>query len=368
MNQPPLPRFFRYAIPAGISLGLLWGLRTYIYFWNFQELEYFKWERHLWIHVVNYTTWALLLPLVYRSVVRIHFHQPPLQRMWLPLLLAGLVLSVLHEMISNLIFFPSLHLFGKEELGRHTLEHISRVLPTAVITRMVEFGIIYAILVAVEYQRRLRDKQIEMAQLESQLAGAQLNALRLQLQPHFLFNTLNTISSLMEFDVKAAQRVVSRLGSLLRKVLDKDKRNLTELREELAFIRNYLDIEQVRFQDRLRIEYQVEGEALKAAVPSLILQPLVENAVKHGFANRTDEGVIQVSARCENGRILLSVSDDGYSAQQSARPPEAGGIGLRNVRERLELIYKDDHQFRVQKGETRGFTVSIDIPYQKFPA
>ena len=367
MSPRKLPIPYFYAILASIALGSLVGLRNYLFMMYYNEADKFTWDRGWFIHVVNYLTWALILPLVYYVVDRIQARPSSNNGiLFLRILLGGTLLALLHELISNLLYFPTIHFLGIKEMTFETVRHMIGVLPAAVITRLIEFGILFAVITAVELRRKYRNKQLELAQLEGQLSSAQLNALRLQLQPHFLFNTLNTISSLMEFDKKRAQKVVSQLGNLLRFVLDQDKRNQAPLREELDFIKNYLNIEQARFPDRLSIDYQIDREALEAQIPTLLLQPLVENAVKHGFANRTDAGRIElICKRIEGDQIMIIVRDDGKG---SSRPPEellSSGIGLKNVRERLKLMYRENFTFNVRSKKGQGFEATIIIPFQR---
>lgn len=362
----PIPYF--YAILASIALGSLVGLRNYLMFMvYYDKMEAFRWDRGWFIHVVNYLTWALILPFVYYVFNRIQEHPSANNGIiFLRILLGGTLLALLHESISNFLFYPPLHFLGVEKITMKTVRHVISVLPAAIITRLIEFGIIFAVITAIELRRKYRDKQLELAQLEGQLSSAQLNALRLQLQPHFLFNTLNTISSLMEFDKKRAQKVVSQLGNLLRFVLSQDKHNLAPLREEIEFIRNYLNIEEARFPDRLTIEYKIDEQALEAQVPTLILQPLVENAVKHGFANRTGPGKITLACqKIDGGQVMVTVKDDGRGSSRPVEELAASGIGLKNVRERLKLTYRENYIFSVQSREGQGFEATIIIPFQR---
>ncbi|MCB0571533.1 MAG: histidine kinase [Phaeodactylibacter sp.] len=367
MSLRKLPIPYIYVILASLALGSLVGLRNYLYMMYYNEQDKFSWDRGWFIYVVNYLTWALLFPLVHLAVSRIQSRPAQSNLMLVSRIIGtGILLSLLHELISNMLFFPTLHLLGTREMTIETVRHMVGVLPAAVITRLIEFGIIYAILTAIELRRKYRTKQLELVQLEGQLSSAQLNALRLQLQPHFLFNTLNTISSLMEFDKKGAQKIVSQLGNLLRALLDQDQRNLVPLREELEFIKSYLNIEQVRFQDRLRIDYHIDGSILDALAPSLILQPLVENAIKHGFSNRTDEGHITTSCQKDGEHhICLCVRDDGKGNPRSEEALLKSGIGLKNIKDRLQLIYQDDYQFQVRTAAGEGFEAIIRIPYQR---
>jgi len=366
MNKRKLPIPYIYAILIGLGLGLLWGLRDYLFMVYLKEGYRFN-NMRLILHVANYTTWGLLFPLIYR-MVKWASQNPKASSnvlMVARILLAGLFLSLVHEVISNILFFGPSHLLGYEKISIETLWHILGALPAAIITRMVEFGIVYIIFTALDYQRKLRNKQIELAQMESQLSGAQLNALRLQLQPHFLFNTLNAISSLMDIDKKRAQKIISQLGSLLRFVLDQNKKQQVPLRDELDFIKNYLNIEQVRFLDRLSITYDIAPETLDALVPSLLLQPLVENAIKHGFSNQTGKGHIRVESFRHNGSFRITVSDDGNGSGINTTQLYTNGIGLKNVHERLDLIYGGAAEMNIKTATGEGFTVEIDLPYQR---
>ncbi|TXB63609.1 sensor histidine kinase [Phaeodactylibacter luteus] len=361
IRHQPIP--YGYAILSGIGLGLLFSLRDYLFIHYLRENYTFEWPR-LWLHLANYVTWGLIFPLVNHLIYRVQNQE---SRLWLParILFVGLGLSVLHEAISNVMFFGGLHLGGKEQISADTLRHIIKALPAALVSRMIEFGILYLIYSAFAFQRKLRNQRVAMAQMETQLTGAQLSALRLQLQPHFLFNTLNTISSLMEFDKKQAQQMVSRLGHLLRSVLDQNKTNRIPLREELEFSRNYLSIEQIRFQDRLKVVVQAPTDVLDAQVPSLILQPLVENAIKHGFANQSGDGQITVQCRLlEDGKVEVKVSDDGQGSSRPAKELLNSGIGLQNVRDRLELIYKSAASLSIDTAKGDGFTATVVLPYQ----
>jgi len=232
MNKRKLPIPHIYAILVGLGLGLLWGLRDYLFLVYLKEGYRFS-NMRLILHIANYTTWGLLFPLVY-STIRwaARDSKAGMAIMAMRIFVAGLFLSLIHEVVSNILFFVPCHLLGYEKISVETFWHILGALPAAIITRLVEFGIVYTIFTALDYQRKFRDKQIELAQMESQLSGAQLNALRLQLQPHFLFNTLNAISSLMDFDKKRAQKITSQLGSLLRFVLDQNKKQYVPLRDE----------------------------------------------------------------------------------------------------------------------------------------
>jgi sensor histidine kinase YesM len=214
---------------------------------------------------------------------------------------------------------------------------------------------------ALDYYRKYREREVRASQLEAQLARAQLDALRMQLQPHFLFNTLNTISVLMAEDVALANRLLLRLSDLLRLALRNNESHEVSLREELEFLRNYLEIEQTRFQDRLTVTFKVEEDAVDAQVPNLILQPLVENAIRHAVAAKATSSLVEISAARRNGEVQLQVRDDGPGISSDA--VAANGIGLRNTRERLEKLYGPFHSFQLTPAQGGGLQVTITIPF-----
>ncbi len=205
--------------------------------------------------------------------------------------------------------------------------------------------------------RKYKAREIEAARLETRFAEAQNLALRMQLQPHFLFNTLNSISALVHTNPDGADEMISRLGDFLRTTLDAPQEQMVSLRRELAFIQDYLAIEQIRFQERLRVEVQFPAELMDLRVPSFILQPLVENALKHGLANRPQGGTLRLRARKEPGGLVLEIQDDGEGFV-----PGREGVGLANVRSQLGLLYKGRQQFDILGSLGHGTLVVLRLP------
>lgn len=358
----PIPYWL--GIVLALILAGLFTLKAYLRLKYFNELEYFKLGRSLGIYTVNYLTWSLLLPLLNYLFERFPIQASSWKTKGKALALS-LVICFFHEIVSSWMFAIPSNWFGYYPLGENNWEYIVKGLRIAVPDRFLEYWIIYAILTAMQMQRKFRNKELELTKVENQLSNARLNALRLQLQPHFLFNTLNTISSLMEINVNAAQKVVSRLGGLLRFVLDRDQRNFIPLREELEFVRNYLDIEQTRFHDRLSIAYDIDETTQEIQVPHLILQPLVENAIKHGFSRRSDEGKIEVVTRRLGDKVELLIRDDGCGSDLKHEDLLQQGIGLSNVKKRLELLYGEAAELRISTKPGSGFAVYILIPTEK---
>jgi signal transduction histidine kinase len=220
---------------------------------------------------------------------------------------------------------------------------------------------------ALVYYRRYREREMRAAHLEGQLTRAQLDVLKMQLHPHFLFNTLNAISALMHRDVKAADRMLARLGDLLRLSLEMAGTQEVTLRDELEFLEPYLEIEQTRFGDRLAVEWTIEPETLDALVPHLILQPLVENSIRHGIAPRSAPGRIEISAHRSNGSLQLEVRDNGRGLDLGDQTRKSTGVGLSNTRARLAQLYNGSHRFEVAGAPAGGVVVAMEIPFRSAP-
>ncbi len=211
------------------------------------------------------------------------------------------------------------------------------------------------------YYCQARDREVRTRVLEVQLAQTEMQLLKSQLQPHFLFNTLNAISALIYKDVDMADHMLARLGDLLRLSLDNADQEEVPLRQELAFTRAYLEIEQVRFSDRLRVEWHVEKGLEQAIVPYLILQPLVENAIKHGIRPHKGRGRIQITARRHQRWLQLQVSDNGPGLPAGANAV-CEHVGLSNTRARLRQLYDDQHRIELGNGALGGLSVTIEVP------
>jgi two-component system LytT family sensor kinase len=231
------------------------------------------------------------------------------------------------------------------------------------------FGVaVYLAVVGIEHAIRYfveaRERETQVARLSEQLTGARLTALQAQLNPHFLFNSLNTVAVLVRDDDRpAATRVIERLSDVLRRTLSRTRANEVTLGDELELVRQYLDVEQARFSDRLRPELDVDPSTLSAAVPSFVLQHLVENAVRHGIARRTKAGRLVVTARRDGDMLELSVTDDGAGLGTSFEEPE--GHGLANTRERLGTLYGHSASMVVTAAPTVGTVARLRIPYRE---
>jgi len=221
---------------------------------------------------------------------------------------------------------------------------------------------------AITYFVRLQERERREAELEARLTTARLQALRMQLHPHFLFNTLNSIAALVYVNPRAADEMLGDLGGLLRRSLDSMEEHEVPLAREIEFVDAYVGIEQKRFGDRLRVERSVPPELLDVLVPALLLQPLVENAIRHGIEPRRGPGVISIEVRQVDSHLHLRVRDDGrgVSGADSAEASRRG-IGLANTQARLKGLYGGDQSFSLGKALPQGCQVDIRIPLRRFP-
>jgi two-component system, LytTR family, sensor kinase len=215
---------------------------------------------------------------------------------------------------------------------------------------------------ALSYYFKYQERELRAAELEKRLAQARLQALQMQLNPHFLFNTLHAISSLMHKDVEAADRMLTRLSDLLRYALSSTDAHEVSLEKELEFLRGYLEIEQIRFGDRLRVRMEIDPAALRARVPNLLLQPLVENAIRHGIEPNARTGIVELKARQSEGALELIIQDNGRGLEKTW--PSGFGVGLSNTRARLEQLYGDAQKLELLTTEGGGLTVKIRVPWR----
>lgn len=306
--------------------------------------------------------WAPVTPLILRLGLR-----PPLERAWtarrlLPQAGVALALSLLHSLLVSSLyvwFYPA-----------RTPSTLAQVFPGYLHTRLLFDLLIYAAILsvgyAVEYHDRFRARALEASRLEAELAQSELHALRMQLQPHFLFNTLNTISILTETDPRTARTMLGQLGDLLRATLEHAGAQEVRLGQEVEFLRSYLAIERTRFSDRLRVQLDLDPATLPAWVPNLVLQPLVENAIRYAIAPRAAAGSLTVGSTQVDGRLELRVEDDGPGFGRSTVPSGAG-VGISNTRARLERLYGPRASVSTEDRPGGGSVVTISLPFHTGP-
>lgn len=364
LKRLPVP--FSYVLLTGMALGLVIGFKTLIPHLYWDELSKYYWERQALPHIINYLFWPLLVPFVYLVFNHFRIGRNATWGERIAVVAFSFIIPLAHESITTLIYFSFLEAFDYYEVTAETWEIVIGAFPSVYIGRVVEFWIVYGLFAAFDFYKKYKEKQSELDRIEAQLNRAKLAVLKMQLQPHFLFNALNSISSLMETDVKKGQQVVMRLGDLLRGILEQDERIFTSLKEEMAQVKNYLDIELIRFQDRLSVQYSISPETETASIPALLIQPLVENAIKHGFSGKSGTGTVEVAAAREGDRLILEVNDNGKGTAREQKDLLKKGIGLSNVQKRLKELYHEDHELVIRSAENKGFDLKIDIPYTEY--
>lgn len=207
--------------------------------------------------------------------------------------------------------------------------------------------------------------QLKTAQLESKLTEAHLQSLKMQIRPHFLFNTLNTINGLMDKNIEEAKRTLNLLSELLRTSLQMTNVQEIQLKEEVEFIKKYVEIQKIRFKDKLGVKYEISEDTLDAAVPILLLQPITENAVTHGIEKIDGQGFIKIVSKTSNNRLVLEVHDNGDFKKNLDEIKNSGGLGLKNTIERLNELYSDKYSIDFKNSEYGGLSVFINIPFKK---
>jgi signal transduction histidine kinase len=342
------------------SWFVLWALMCV------QSLVYFR-ENHLPVPWTRFASWFLEVAGLWGLA-----SPPCLYYIWKrPLTRSDWRMSLLHQLLGWIVI-PAL-LVGPLQLARFALSEAIAAPELYSPLTALSFSRLYlnvflayldVILAghAIYYARDARSRQVQATALEARLAMAQLDVLRMQLHPHFLFNTLNTISALMHRDLAAADRMLALLGDLLRDSFEKISAQEVSLKQELGFLEKYLEIEKTRFRDRLTVETEVDPEVLDAEVPNLVLQPLVENAIRHGIARRREAGHIRLRAWRDGDRLELRVRDNGPGLPSEGEL--RGGVGLSNTRTRLRQLYGGAHRFELVCPEKGGLEVVLSIPFK----
>jgi LytS/YehU family sensor histidine kinase len=244
-------------------------------------------------------------------------------------------------------------------------EIADRVMREAGLWQFLTGLFLYSLVAGISYllrsQRALRERSTAAALAEASAARAQLQAVHNQLQPHFLFNALHAVTSIVREDPIAAERALEQLGDLLRYALDHGRQDLVPLSAEMSFARDYLALEQLRLGDRLSIDMNVADNALQTMVPPFLIQPLVENAVRHGIASSACAGIVRIDALRNNGRLEISIADNGAGADTTTMT-RAGGLGLEGVRRQLDARYNGTASVKIDSAPDRGFTVHLSLP------
>ena len=348
-------------IAVWVVLGLIWVapiyLETHLEDMGHSPVRMFSWGVLMWL------VWAPLTPAMVWLARRYSLIDGAWKSSLLVHLPAFLLISIIHSAAATAI---TLSMRPFDEMGSRPEffwpRFLSRI-PGSFGSDLLIYAGVIGICYAFDYYRKYREREFVATRLEAQLAQAQLDSLRMQLHPHFLFNTLNSIVGLVRDNKNhAAVNMLVGLSDLLRHTLDYSQRHEVELREELNFIKLYLSIQEIRFSDRLQIEFNIDPATTKALVPNLILQPLTENALRHGFSRSADSGIVGISSAAENGNLRLTVYDNGAGLPDDWQLNGSTGIGLANTSARLQQLYDDNYQFDIRNRDGGGVEVVIVMP------
>ena len=332
---------------------------------NYMDLTVRQGEEVTFWRIARWTTvwwlgWVLLTPLVYEWARRFPLTRTDWVRPLL-MLLAGCALFFVLDVAYQVawMYTPTFNMIHPD-LADAVEFHTITSLYLNIFIYWCIVGTAHALRIYQETQRRA----LRAAQLESELANARLDALKMQLHPHFLFNTLHGISTLMYRDVATADRMITRLSQLLRRTLDRADVHEVPLREEIDFLEEYLAIEQLRFGDQLQVHFDIEEGLGDVLVPSFVFQPLVENAIKHGIVPHGNAGTIRVGAQSEDGRLRLYVADDGPGMNAGGEAVSVG-VGLSNLHDRLSRLYGEAYALDLQDADPQGLIALVTLPLRR---
>jgi two-component system LytT family sensor kinase len=313
------------------------------------------------IEIIYWNVWAAYTPLVIGLAKRFPLAGPRLVPHIAIHSVAALVMAPLASVTEYLLSSGFLRLLSRftDSVSPRDLPTFTDSLLSMGVTGLLTYWFVVGLYQAFHFYQAAMERQTRAAQLQTQLSQAELENLKSQLHPHFLFNSLHTIGILMQEDVEAASHLLVSLGDLLRMALERRDNEIT-LRSELEFVDKYLEIEQTRFHDRLKVFTDVPPDLLGIYVPSLALQPLVENAIKHGISVDSTAGRLEIAAQRHNGTVRLRVRDDGPGPAPGSRP--RFGVGLTNVQSRLKQLYGDEASLALTSAGGRGCEAVITIP------
>ena len=356
--------------PAGVVVGVVSGSFSYwVQRWINPKIVHSPLGQYGWVlayNVLSWTTWFALLPLALWMGRRVRITRERLAAALTIHALAAAIVAALHCLAAATIRYGLIHVSGFEPSNPIYLQWLTNFKQTLLFNfewEVLIYGGVVAFSQAIQLNRELQARELNESRLKARLVEARLESLQRQLHPHFLFNTLHAIAGLVHRDADAAEAMIVRLGELLRAVFRSDVQQEVPLARELELVEQYLDIQRVRFGTALTTEVDVPRDLRGMPVPVLLLQPLVENAIKHGFARRPTGGVIRISARRAGERVDLTVADDGRGVTAEALRELNEGVGLSNTRARLEHLYPERHALVCHQSADGGFAVTISLPF-----
>jgi two-component system LytT family sensor kinase len=350
----------RLIIGVATVLGIFSSFQAYNYVTLFTERQP-RMPHLLALNMTYWYAWAILVPGILWVARRYRFERQTWRRAAVVHSCGVVVFTLAHAVLTVSAREPLAAAFDIKPWGSWWSD-FQRLFFLNFDWEMMTYWAVVGLSHALDYRHEAQARALTEAHLQTRLAEAQLQALQRQLHPHFLFNTLHTISALMHRDTEAADAMLARLSDLLRLTLDRLGVQEIPLKEELEFLATYLEIERTRFGERLMVQMEIEPETLDVCVPNLILQPLVENAIRHGIAPRLGGGRLQIVARVTGDRLWMMVRDNGPGLSQAKLDAFNKGVGLSNTRSRLEHLYPGAHRFEFHEPSDGGLAVTIEIP------
>jgi len=366
MNQSAIADSESVFSKRSVRYGLIWGIwtivalffSTQVYLMNYAEQQPIRYTQSFLVQASSCYLWALATPLVLWLSNRFHIERSNWVRTVSLHFLFGLVLCS-SQIALHFILYMTV-------MGRGssiTLFRIFNYVYYNLDRWLLFYGMILVLSHAFNYYQSFRKGELKASRLHTQLVQSQLEALKMQVQPHFLFNTLHSISALLSKDTDGARKMITRLGDFLRLTLENSGSMEVTLQQEIEFLNGYLEIERIRFQDRLTTDIHVDPDVLDVRVPNLILQPIVENAMRHAIGNSTS-GRVEITAAPRNGVVRIEVRDNGPGIQvdRTLEAPRGRGLGLANTRARLAGLYGEAASFELTNDPSGGLVVALEIP------
>jgi len=348
-------------VAAVFSFWILFGLYSAVetHYRTAFSAQPLSWGRSLYVEASYSLSGLIFTPLIFALARRFRLEQRPYWRNFVLHICGATVFAILVKLLWDVLAQPPKGWIR----GGFTFWKLALSVDAGFDFGVGIYWLIVLMIYAVEFYQRYEAGLLNASQLQTQLVQAQLQSLRMQLHPHFLFNTLHTISALVQEDPEAAERTIARLSELLRISLESVGLHEIPLRQELDFLDLYLEIERTRFEDRLKVDFEIDENTERALVPNLVLQPLVENAIRHGVSRRSADGHISICAERQGGNLILRVVDNGAGLSPDAAYYTKSGVGLSATRGRLERLYGRSQSLILRNLATGGVEAKVILPY-----
>lgn len=342
-------------------IGIARGLQHFYIVDEFEPVQFSLWW-HIPFNLFLWWSWFLFIPVIYWIALKLNAETFKLFYWLIVGFIVPIVIVLIRQILASFIIAHVLVGYATFDvlIFRRMLSNVWMWLDI-----ITYFAILLGIQM-VEFQRRGKTNELRLIQLQTQLEQSKLNALESQLHPHFLFNTLNTLSTLiLKEDDEEALRMINLLENFLKTTIYEGQKDEIAFKDELRFINHYLEIEKVRFKDKLEVQEEIAEETSNARIPNFLLQPIVENSIHHAIAAKTSKGLIKITSKIDNGLLLIFVEDNGNGIENLNNAIIKTGVGIKNTRERLLRLYGNMQTFNLENSELGGLKVVFKIPFAK---